>query len=225
MSLAYLIRGKTDPELSATAIHATCATQTKGADRTVASVASVAVARPANPNSALIPATSLWWRLHFTDSDALEVICSPEASHAEMLERYPLAIAAEPFEPTIRPTFVPMSVDEESAIRTWLALIEETDMATISGVIERCQQDADARAYFAGRAASVGPAADPFPDDRRSCRQCANLSQQGRCMAAWRDEIAASRSYTPIRDLPRRCECYILGADKLDTRHGQNISH
>jgi hypothetical protein len=33
-----------------------------------------------------------------------------------------------------------------------LALIEETDPATIAGVIDQCQRDADVRSYFSGRA-------------------------------------------------------------------------
>lgn len=47
-----------------------------------------------------------------------------------------------------------------------------------------------------------------FDDDRRTCRQCANLDE-ARCLAAWRGEIVASRNYEPVRDLPRRCEGYV----------------
>lgn len=46
-----------------------------------------------------------------------------------------------------------MTVSEEAAIRRWLALIDETDPATISDVIDQCQRDADARDYFIWRAA------------------------------------------------------------------------
>lgn len=48
----------------------------------------------------------------------------------------------------------PMTADEDAAIRAWLALIEETDQATIAEVIEQCQRDAEARDYFTGRAAA-----------------------------------------------------------------------
>ena len=44
-----------------------------------------------------------------------------------------------------------------SAIRAWLALIEETDPAAIAEVIGQCQRDADARDYFTGRAAAELP--------------------------------------------------------------------
>lgn len=59
------------------------------------------------------------------------------------------------------------------------------------------------------------PEPDPFPDDRRTCEQCANLAGT-RCLAAWRGEIVASRDYEPVRDLPRRCEGYVPGADDPD---------
>lgn len=45
---------------------------------------------------------------------------------------------------------------EETAIRAWLALIEETDPAMIAEVIGQCQRDADARCYFIGQSSSLG---------------------------------------------------------------------
>ncbi len=51
------------------------------------------------------------------------------------------------------------------------------------------------------------PKPETFPDDRRTCEQCANLEGR-RCLAAWRGEIVANRDYEPIRDLLRRCEGY-----------------
>ncbi|MDZ4252667.1 MAG: hypothetical protein U1A72_08875 [Sulfuritalea sp.] len=50
-----------------------------------------------------------------------------------------------------------MTADEEVAIRAWLALIEETDPATIAEVIGQCQRDADALDYFMRRASEVMP--------------------------------------------------------------------
>lgn len=43
-------------------------------------------------------------------------------------------------------------------------------------------------------------------DNRRSCSECGNLGERGICLAAQRGQIVASRSYTPIRDILRRCE-------------------
>jgi hypothetical protein len=157
---------------------------------------------------------SRWWLIHYPDRDPLEVACCPEATHAETLERHPDAVAAEPFAPTIRQPSAPLTAEEETAIRAWLALIEETDPATIAEVIGRCQRDADARDYFTGRAAAdnlqKNEGNSAFDDDRRTCDQCANLIAR-RCQAAKRGEIVASRNYEPIRDLPRRCEGYAPG--------------
>jgi hypothetical protein len=112
---------------------------------------------------------SRWWVLHYPDRDPVEVSCTPAATHAEILERHPDAIAAEPVIPTTRQSLAPMSSDEEAAEL---------------------------------------PKPNPFPDDRRTCEQCANLLGN-RCQAAKRGGIVASRNYEPIRDLPRRCEGYV----------------
>lgn len=53
-------------------------------------------------------------------------------------------------------------------------------------------------------------------DDRRTCKQCANLTARGLCLAARRGDIVASRNYEPIRDLRRRCEGYAPGPDESD---------
>ena len=41
-------------------------------------------------------------------------------------------------------------------VRAWLALIEETDPATIAEVMGKCQHDADARDFFLGLAVGGG---------------------------------------------------------------------
>ncbi len=238
MTLSSLIR-KRDTVGIATAIPAISATQTKGTAATVARIATVAVANPkeektappehvgvtgGNPCETGDTATaSRWWLIHYPDRDPVEVACCPEATHADILERHPDAVAAEPFTPTIRQALAPLTASEETAIRAWLALIEETDPATIAEVIGQCQRDADARDYFTGRAAAELPKPDTFPNDRRTCDQCANLIAR-RCQASKRGEIVASRNYEPIRDLPRRCESYAPGADDPDRRHGRDCA-
>lgn len=52
-----------------------------------------------------------------------------------------------------------LTAREEAAIRGWLALIEETDPATIDEVICRCRWSADVRDYFNWRAESSSPPA------------------------------------------------------------------
>lgn len=88
---------------------------------------------------------SRWWLVHYTDRDAVEVICCPDSTHADNLEQYTDAVAAEPFTPAILKPSAPMTAKEETTIQTWLARIKETDRATIAEVIGQCQRDADAR--------------------------------------------------------------------------------
>lgn len=230
MSLLSRLREKQAGKI-ATATPATFATQAGGERRNVASVATVTVAKspqgqtapPAKVGAGDTATASLWWLIHYPDRDPLEVACCPEATHAEILERHRDAVAAEPFTPTIRQPLAPMTASDETVIRAWLALIEETDPATIAEVIGQCQRDAEARDYFTGQAAADNLQKNKgnvaFDDDRRTCDQCANLIAR-RCQAAKRGEIVASRSYEPIRDLPRRCEGYAPGADDPDRRHG-----
>lgn len=54
----------------------------------------------------------------------------------------------------------PMTADEETAIRAWLAYIQETDQDTLSEVLDQCRTDAGAREYFIGRAGEVPRPAD-----------------------------------------------------------------
>ena len=104
---------------------------------------------------------------------------------------------------------VPLTAEEETAIRAWLALIEETDSATIAEVIGQCQRDADARDYFTGRAAAELPKPDHLPDDRRTCRQCSNLTYGGVCsVASPGGAVSAIRGYRPVADLRQRCEAF-----------------
>lgn len=152
MSLSNLIRGKREPAMLATATPATFAT----GRRTVASVASVAVATPPQRLSALplkvgtgnAATTSYWWLIHFADRNPLEVACTPEVTQAVILEQYPDAIAAEPFEPTLQAPEAAMTTSEIEAIRSLLIQLDETDPAMIASIYKQCHQDANARAYL-----------------------------------------------------------------------------
>jgi hypothetical protein len=92
------------------------------------------------------------WLIHFTDRDPMTVTFRPEASHAEVLEQYPDAVAAEPVPGTLaaEPSG-PMTLEQETAILAWLTSIGENDIVTLGEVIDACRRDADARAYFLGR--------------------------------------------------------------------------
>ena len=101
MTLAALIRKRESGKV-ATAIPAISATQPTEEMATVARIATVAVAIPTETQTAT---ASRCWLLHYTDREPVEVASFPTATHADILERHPEAIAAEPFEPaTPEPT-------------------------------------------------------------------------------------------------------------------------
>ena len=221
MSLLSRLRERQAGKI-ATATLATFATQQEVKGRTVASVATVIVAKSPRGQIALPPTvgagntatTSHRWLIHYPDRDPLEVACCPEATHAEILERNAEAVAAEPFTPTIRQPSAPLTVNEEAAIRAWLALIEETDPAIIAEVVGQCQRDADARDYFTGRAVAELPV-----DDRRTCQQCSNFMAK-RCIAQLRNGVNNKNPMFVIPDVPQRYPGYLPRLSDPDRRIG-----
>lgn len=97
MTLAALIR-KNESVRFATATPATVATVEREKARTVASVATVSVATPQKTQTAT---AYRWWLLHFSDREPVQVACFPDVPHAEILERHPKAVAAEPINQAI----------------------------------------------------------------------------------------------------------------------------
>ncbi len=91
MALADLIRGK--PGRIATATGATAATDMprprEPIRAPVAAVAGVAVATPPGVLSAS-------WVLHFAEGESIEMTAYPPLGHAQVLVKYPTALAAEP---------------------------------------------------------------------------------------------------------------------------------
>jgi len=58
--------------------------------------------------------------------------------------------------------------------------------------------------------------------DLRPCLWCRNLTRSGRCLAAWRGELRASRDYSPtFPGQPQRCIGYSPPADDPDQRPGR----
>jgi hypothetical protein len=160
------------------------------------------------------------WLVLFPDLPPVVADFCPPATREQVIGWHPGALSVEPYQPTPRPPNTPLSDTEGVRVRTWLAYIGETDPATISEVLDRCETDREARAYFLGRAGEV-PGADAW-DDRRTCTQCANLAKSGRCLAAARGElVATARDYRPPPDRLHRCERYAPGADDPDRRPGR----
>jgi hypothetical protein len=162
MTLLSRLREKQAAKI-ATATLATSATQVAREMRTVESVATVGVAKSPQGQTALsakvgaddTATASRWWFVHYLDRDPVQVACCPAAIHAEIMEWHPGAVAAEPCTPITRQTHALLSPNEEAAIRAWLVLIGETDLAAIADVMRQCQQDLEAREYFTERAAEV----------------------------------------------------------------------
>ena len=59
-------------------------------------------------------------------------------------------------------------------------------------------------------------------DNRRCCAECGDLASNGRCMAAARRDIIASRTYAPAPDLLRRCEGFKPLPNDPDQRPGRD---
>lgn len=57
-------------------------------------------------------------------------------------------------------------------------------------------------------------------DNRIRCIECGNLNDSGICRAATLGKIEASRTYTPIRDLLRRCDGFAPLPNDPDQRPG-----
>lgn len=92
--------------------------------------------------------TSTWWRIHYPGRQAVEVVYSPHATLAQIIEWEPEAIKVESFEPGREKPEKLMSADEEAQIRQWLKHIGETDEDTIRDVIDQCNADAAARRSY-----------------------------------------------------------------------------
>lgn len=143
-----------------------------------------------------------------------------EGEKAGTVARVATVAVANPPSAESTPT-APMTADEESAIRAWLAHIEETDTAIIAIVLGQCRADAEARGYFLRQAGEM-PQPAAFDDDRRYCDQCMNL----RCDVCTIAEpkigalVVANRGYRPVREPPRRCAGYTPGSDAPDRRLG-----
>ena len=70
------------------------------------------VVLPTTPTKRNRQQTALsYWRLYFHGLPAVEYVCCPPATLAEMLDRHSLATHAEPFDPVIRRPDAPLNDD------------------------------------------------------------------------------------------------------------------
>lgn len=94
MTLAALIR-KRESEKPANANPAKAANDGQGEGKPLAGLAALALANPTEAKTDN-DAISWCWCLAFSETEPLIVYFHPEATRAEVLERYPDALAAEP---------------------------------------------------------------------------------------------------------------------------------
>jgi hypothetical protein len=157
------------------------------------------------------PATHRIWRLTYPNGRRVEVHFSPPATRDRVLATYVEAFAAEPYEPPVTPPEGPLSGEEETTIKSWLAAIGEDDDATIGEVLAQCRRDGEAQAYFLRQAGQVEV------DDRSFCRTCRNFRgnrdpETGYC-TAYQAHV--------VNHPPRRCIEYLPRPGDPDQRSGR----
>jgi hypothetical protein len=170
------------------------------------------------------------WRVAIPGRDAFEVRVVPEATAAQMQLQYPGA--------TIEPLYDPLpraATDAEAVeLRVLIQSVAERDAWPANELDEAIAvalaDPEDALLCWRELARQNGlapPTADH--DDRRTCLQCLNLDRHlrrdgfRRCGAARRGELpyVAQRNYSPITDLPKRCEGFAPMPDDEDQRPGR----
>jgi hypothetical protein len=101
-----------------------------------------------------------------------------------------------------------MTAIEENRILAWLAAIGETDAAAIAYVVDGCRASVKERQGFLRLADTALPPVVRRNDERRTCRQCANLTPRGLCLAAHGGAISGGLNYRPMPGLLMRCKGY-----------------
>lgn len=99
---------------------------------------------------------SRWWRIHYHDRKPVEVVYSPLATQAQILEWEPEAVKVEPFEPVRQKPDEPLTVEQEVLVGAWLGHIGETDEDMIRDVFDQCNTDAAARRSYLEAAGKLG---------------------------------------------------------------------
>ncbi|MBK5965714.1 hypothetical protein CCR95_16905 [Thiocystis minor] len=233
MSIADLIR-KTRAGDFATATVATVATHSPQKPvyatqqgRTVAPVADVAVANPRNAENAIAanddPEPVKIYRLFVItrpNSEQFSLSRTPPATLAEIQADYPDCR----IEPIPDPPPAAALADDDKALA--LALLDhwqEDDPDTRRGWLDGLR-DPERLAGMRAMAHALGVAVAVTlpPDDRRTCRQCRNLSRNGRCQAAEAGRLPLTGTrYEPDQNALQRCVGYAPGADDPDRRPGK----
>ena len=114
------------------------------------------------------------WRVHFVDRDPVEIGCTPEVNHSELLAMYPEALAAEPLPENL----VMASPSQEREVRALVEAVARSEAFTHDEACEALEvalRDPDG-AIRSFRALVKELGIDSEPDDRRTCRECKHLA-------------------------------------------------
>lgn len=166
MSLSSLIRKKSEPVGFATATPATFATQEGERGRTVASVATVTVAK--SPQEKTAPPAKVG-----AGGDTMTLSALIRKRDTGRLATAIPAISAIRKDEGGRTVANPLSIEEETAIRAWFTYINENDPATIADTLAQCQTDSVGRAYLLKEAAHAQHnSTAPLANQWVSCGAC-----------------------------------------------------
>jgi hypothetical protein len=142
-------------------------------------------------------------------------VATPEQAGGETVASVATVTVAQPtVDDTLPATPAPrasglwMDAADEAAIRAWLMTIGEIDPAVIRHVLAQCAEKPHLRRYLFSLTDD-----GTMPDNRRTCRQCANL-RAGICTG----QSNGGRLYRPQVDTLFRCEWYEPGPDDADRR-------
>ena len=117
------------------------------------------------------------WKIHFPNLDLVEVIFAPGATRAEVAGRYPSAR----IEPLPVAPWRAATPAEAVELRELVALIlADADEAEQAQALAVALADPDAAlTSFRALAVDLRPEPAPYPDESRTCEQCANLEAVG----------------------------------------------
>ena len=225
MTLSSLIR-KRDTGSLATAIPAIPATQQGQSEGTVARIATVAVANPKEGQPAkliIVGAADMVkvsrWLLHFIDRESLEVVFSPEVTHAAALDCYPNAVAAEPQAERYQRT--PTETEAQEITTLAHAVYSEDSETDRNEALIAALADPDgALLCYRAMVEERGIALIDADDERRRCTQCLNLRGRNCTIAQPGGLESSGQSYQPMLDVLHRCAGYQPRSNDADQRSG-----
>ena len=146
------------------------------------------------------------WLIHFADREPLPVTFSPMATHAAALACYPGAVAAEPIPDT--PSRTPTAEESSRLAMLMMAIYGDDSEDDRTEALQAALADpGNALACYTAIASARGLTL-PDGDDRRTCRQCANLRGGACSVACPGGAVSANRGYRPAADLLQRCAAF-----------------